>query len=115
MATRSALVVDSLANDAQTEGKLADLLPHRRAWHPSLAMPRLLGRGDLVTPLAVRKLARSLDIDVLHGHGAKGGFYARLARLGGGKAWRSIRRMAACCTFPSRRSRAGFSASSSAG
>jgi glycosyltransferase involved in cell wall biosynthesis len=80
------LVVDSLANDAQTEGKLAELLPHAKLGIHRFAMPRLLGRGDLVTPLAVRKLARSLDIDVLHGHGAKGGFYARLARLGGSKA-----------------------------
>lgn len=76
------LVVDSLASDAQTDERLkaleefADLGIHR------LAMPRLLGRGDLTTPLAVRRLARRLDIDVLHGHGAKGGFYARLAHIG---------------------------------
>ena len=48
------------------------------------------GAGDLTTPFAVRKLARQLDIDVLHGHGAKGGFYARLARLGGSKARRAL-------------------------
>ncbi len=77
------LVVDSLANDAQTEGKLADLLPHTALGIHRFAMPRVLGAGDLKTPFAVRKLARSLDIDVLHGHGAKGGFYARLARIGG--------------------------------
>ncbi|WP_108397719.1 glycosyltransferase family 4 protein [Devosia submarina] len=79
------LVVDSLANDAQTEGKLQALLPHASLGIHRFAMPRVLGRGDLVTPLGVRRLARSLRIDVLHGHGAKGGFYARLARLGGGK------------------------------
>ena len=80
------LVVDSLANDAQTESKLTALLPHASLGIHRFAMPRVLGRGDLVTPLGVRKLAKSLDIDILHGHGAKGGFYARLARLGGGKA-----------------------------
>ena len=80
------LVVDSLANDSQTESRLAELLPHASLGVHRLAMPRLLGGGDLVTPLAVRKLAKSLDIDILHGHGAKGGFYARLARLGGSKA-----------------------------
>ena len=79
------LVVDSLANDAQTESRLTALLPHAQLGIHRYAMPRVLGKGDLVTPLAVRNLARSLDIDVLHGHGAKGGFYARLARLGGGK------------------------------
>jgi glycosyltransferase involved in cell wall biosynthesis len=77
------LVVDSLANDAQTEGKLADLLPYAKLGIHRFAMPRVLGAGDLKTPFAVRRLARSLDIDVLHGHGAKGGFYARLARIGG--------------------------------
>lgn len=80
------LVVDSLANDAQTETRLAHLQQYAKLGIHRLAMPRLLGRGDLVTPLAVRGLARRLGIDVLHGHGAKGGFYARLARLGGGKA-----------------------------
>lgn len=80
------LVVDSLANDAQTEGKLTELLPHAELGIHRFAMPRVLGSGDLSTPFAVRRLARSLDIDILHGHGAKGGFYARLARLGGGKA-----------------------------
>lgn len=80
------LVVDSLANDAQTEARLTALAPHARLGIHRLAMPRVLGKGDLVAPLAVRRLARSLNIDVLHGHGAKGGFYARLARLGGGKS-----------------------------
>ena len=80
------LVVDSLANDAQTEGKLTELAPHAGLGIHRFAMPRVLGGGDLRTPFAVRRLARSLDIDVLHGHGAKGGFYARLARLGGSKA-----------------------------
>jgi glycosyltransferase involved in cell wall biosynthesis len=77
------LVVDSLANDSQTEGKLADLLPHAALGIHRFAMPRVLGAGDLRTPFAVRRLARLLDIDVMHGHGAKGGFYARLARMGG--------------------------------
>lgn len=80
------LVVDSLASDAQTESRLAELAPHARLGIHPMAMPRLLGVGDLTTPFAVRKLARVLDIDVIHGHGAKGGFYARLALLAGGDA-----------------------------
>ncbi|MDB5614830.1 MAG: glycosyltransferase family 4 protein [Devosia sp.] len=80
------LVVDSLANDAQTESRLTDLLPHAALGIHRFAMPRGLGGGDLITPFAVRTLARSLDIQVMHGHGAKGGFYARLARLAGSKA-----------------------------
>lgn len=80
------LVVDSLANDAQTESRLTDLAQYAKLGIHRHAMPRVLGPGDFVTPLSVRALARRLDVDVLHGHGAKGGFYARLARLGGSKA-----------------------------
>ncbi|WP_375450340.1 glycosyltransferase family 4 protein [uncultured Devosia sp.] len=76
------IVVDSLANDAQTEGKLRALEEFATLGIHRFAMPRVLGGGDLVTPLAVRGLARKLHIDVLHGHGAKGGFYARLAAIG---------------------------------
>ncbi|MHA6692816.1 glycosyltransferase family 4 protein [Devosia sp. A449] len=80
------LVVDSLVNDTQTESKLAALLPHASLGIHRFAMPRVLGAGDLTTPFAVRRLAHSLGIDVMHGHGAKGGFYARLARLTGSSA-----------------------------
>lgn len=80
------LVVDSLANDSQTETLLKGLAPYAELGVHSFAMPRVLGAGDLTTPFGVRWLAQKLNIDVLHGHGAKGGFYARLARLGGGKA-----------------------------
>lgn len=76
------LVVDSLASDAQTEKRLAALREHTALGVHAMPMPRLLGPGDLTTPLAVRSLAKKLDIDVLHGHGAKGGLYARLARFG---------------------------------
>src|SRR5690606_11015904 len=47
-----------------------------------LPMPRLAGPGDLKSPMAIRRLARDHDIDVLHGHGAKGGLHARLAKAG---------------------------------
>lgn len=76
------LVVDSLASDAQTDARLAALVPHAKLGIHRHAMPRLFGPGDLVTPLALRRLAKTLDIDILHGHGAKGGFYARLAKIG---------------------------------
>jgi glycosyltransferase involved in cell wall biosynthesis len=76
------IVVDSLAHDAQTESRLATLAPFATLGLHRFAMPRVFGSGDLVTPLAVRGLSRKLGIDVLHGHGAKGGFYARLARIG---------------------------------
>ncbi|MHA6298946.1 glycosyltransferase [Devosia sp. CAU 1758] len=80
------IVVDSLANDAQTERLLTALEADASLGIHRFAMPRLFGRGDLKTPFAVSALARRLDIDILHGHGAKGGFYARLAAYGRGKA-----------------------------
>lgn len=76
------LIVDSLASDAQTEGRLEGLREFAELGVHAMPMPRVLGRGDLVTPFAVRKLARELSVDILHGHGAKGGFYARLAHIG---------------------------------
>jgi len=40
---------------------------------------KLPGLGDVKTALIVQSLAKKLKIDVIHGHGAKGGLYARLA------------------------------------
>ncbi|MGI8724116.1 MAG: glycosyltransferase family 4 protein [Methyloceanibacter sp.] len=44
-----------------------------------VAMPRQLGFGDWGALGRVTRLADTLDIDILHGHGAKGGAYGRLA------------------------------------
>lgn len=77
------LVADSGAGDAQSDAKLAALEPFAALGVHRFPIPRLLGAHDFITPLRIRSLARSLDIDILHGHGAKGGFGARLARIGG--------------------------------
>jgi glycosyltransferase involved in cell wall biosynthesis len=80
------IVADTMG-DARTDEKLAALAPAARLGIHRLPMPRLLGPADLTTPLAIRRLARRLDIEIVHGHGAKGGFAARLVRMaGGGKA-----------------------------
>ncbi len=44
-----------------------------------IAMPRLPGIADFKCVAALQRLARESKADVLHGHGAKGGLYARLA------------------------------------
>ncbi|MBK1795680.1 glycosyltransferase family 4 protein [Devosia sp. WQ 349] len=80
------IVVDALASDAQTEAKLKAIEQFTSLGVYRHPMPRVFGLGDLKTPFAVNKLAKRLNVDVIHGHGAKGGFYARLARLGGNKA-----------------------------
>jgi glycosyltransferase involved in cell wall biosynthesis len=79
------IVVDSLASDAQTQTRLDALAPLATLGIHSFPMPRVFGRGDLTTPGKIRTLAGKLNVDVLHGHGAKGGFGARLARIGNKK------------------------------
>ena len=76
------IVADSLHTDALTEERLETLRPLAPLGIHSLPMPRTFGAADLTTPLKVRRLAEALQIDVLHGHGAKGGLNARLARIG---------------------------------
>ena len=44
-----------------------------------VAMPRQVGLADWRAVSRVTRLADTLDIDILHGHGAKGGAYGRLA------------------------------------
>jgi glycosyltransferase involved in cell wall biosynthesis len=44
-----------------------------------LPISRAVGPGDLVNVAKVVRIARRLDVDLVHGHGAKGGAYARLA------------------------------------
>lgn len=80
------LVMDSTLSDAQTNARLAEIEASLQLGVHRLPIPRVLGIADLTTPFALRKLARSLDVDVLHGHGAKGGFHARLARIGNHRA-----------------------------
>ncbi|MFV2092878.1 MAG: glycosyltransferase [Hyphomicrobiales bacterium] len=47
-------------------------------------MPRLIGLGDAGALRDLYRLVREFDIDIVHGHGAKGGAYGRVAgRLAG--------------------------------
>lgn len=77
------VVADSLTSDALTEDRLRALEPFASLGVHSLPMPRTLGWGDFTTPQALRKMGRRLRIDVMHGHGAKGGLGARMARTKG--------------------------------
>jgi glycosyltransferase involved in cell wall biosynthesis len=79
------IVADSLTSDALTAERLAALAPLCRLGIHSFPMPRTIGAADFITPFKVRRLALELDIDVLHGHGAKGGVQAKFARRGRNK------------------------------
>ncbi len=76
------IVVDSLHTDALTSERLAELTPVAPLGIHSMRIPRLFGPSDIVTPFRIRALADRLGVEVLHGHGAKGGFLARLGRIG---------------------------------
>ncbi len=73
------LLVDSASSDSLTDQRLAELKPHLALGIARTPMSRAPGLSDLKAILATRRLARELDIDIVHGHGAKGGTYARLA------------------------------------
>jgi len=76
------IVADSLHTDALSEERLDRLRPYAPLGIHSLPIPRMFGPDDIMSAFKVRRLADDLKIDVLHGHGAKGGLNARLARIG---------------------------------
>ncbi|MFT6657791.1 glycosyltransferase family 4 protein [Maritalea sp.] len=79
------LVVDALSYDAETATKLGQISKHLKLGIHPIAIPRLFGASDLIAPFRIRQLISQLRIDVVHGHGAKGGFHARIAALGKSK------------------------------
>lgn len=76
------LVADSLVSDSLTDKKLEPLKEVMALGIHRIPISRMPGPTDITAPFRIRKLARELNIEVLHGHGAKGGLNARLARLG---------------------------------
>jgi glycosyltransferase involved in cell wall biosynthesis len=75
------VVVDSASADSLTEQRLAALAGHLSLGLHRTAMSRDIGWRDLTATSATAALASRLDIEVIHGHGAKGGAYARLAAV----------------------------------
>jgi glycosyltransferase involved in cell wall biosynthesis len=74
-----AVLADSAANDRLTDQRLEGLSRHLTLGLHRAAMSRDIGWRDFTATHAATALARSLRLDVIHGHGAKGGAYARLA------------------------------------
>jgi glycosyltransferase involved in cell wall biosynthesis len=72
-------VLDSTVSDPLTEQRLAKAATHLKLGITRLPMGRLPSLRDLATSRAVHNVAHDLKADVLHGHGAKGGAFARLA------------------------------------
>jgi glycosyltransferase involved in cell wall biosynthesis len=75
------LVVDSQTGGARAEGMLAQLAPKLKLGLLRIAMSRQVGPSDVVACGHVARRATDISADVIHGHGAKGGAYARLGRV----------------------------------
>lgn len=78
---RVGIVADSLTGGARAEETFRDLLPSLALGVHRLPMPRNPGPGDVVNLFRVARLLSSLAPDVAHGHGSKGGLYARAPAL----------------------------------
>jgi len=73
------MVADANASDGLTRSHLNAIEPRLALGLHLLPMSRKPGFGDLAAARCLIRLAREKDANVLHGHGAKGGAYARLA------------------------------------
>ncbi len=78
------LVCDSLTGGDQATQVLQGLSPHLALGLSRHPMARRIGFGDLAAIRHVRSRIRQSTPDIVHGHGAKGAAYARLASFAGG-------------------------------
>ena len=73
------IICDSTTGGAPAEASLATLADVCRLGIHRLPIGRLPGLADIAAASAIARLAHEIRPDILHGHGAKGGVYARLA------------------------------------
>jgi glycosyltransferase involved in cell wall biosynthesis len=76
---RVGVVADAGAGGAPADATFAELRQHLALGLTRIPMARDLGAGDWAAVRHVAQRAIETGADVLHGHGAKGGAYARLA------------------------------------
>lgn len=78
------VICDRLTGGDRADAALAEIAPQCSLGVVRTRMARLPGLGDLSATFALARVCGALRPDILHGHGAKGGLYARLAgkRLG---------------------------------
>jgi len=74
------MVIDNSMHYIQTDEWHKQMEQNFKLGIHTLNMSRKFGITDFTNPFTLNKLAHSLDVNVLHGQGAKGGFYSRLAR-----------------------------------
>lgn len=76
-------IVAGIGGDARTDLTLRDLAPALALGVTRVAMTRKPGIGDISAVRAVSRRIGDVAPDIVHGHGAKGGAYARLASPAG--------------------------------
>lgn len=76
------VICDAHKGERLYEDALNELNQHCTLGVHRVAMHRSIAPSDIAAGLAVRSLCRDLEADIIHGHGAKGGAYARYAALG---------------------------------
>jgi glycosyltransferase involved in cell wall biosynthesis len=76
---RVGIVADASTGGAHAEAALAELAPTLALGVRRVAMSRHLGLRDVTAVREVARAIRASGADIVHGHGAKGGAYARLA------------------------------------
>ena len=76
---RVGLIADSLTGGERAAAALDSIAPLMTHGVTRIPMARQIGPSDWSPVLKVMRLSRAAKADVLHGHGAKGGAYARLA------------------------------------
>ena len=81
---RVGIVADATTGGDQAEAVLADLSTVLALGVTRVPMSRHIGPRDLAAIAHVSARVAAAAVDVLHGHGAKGGAYARLAHRRGG-------------------------------
>jgi glycosyltransferase involved in cell wall biosynthesis len=79
MGAEVGVICDSRTGGSEIDVALSQLEDNCTLGVMRLSMSRKPGLGDWHTYRKIAKIARKLEVDVLHGHGAKGGAYARLA------------------------------------
>jgi glycosyltransferase involved in cell wall biosynthesis len=76
---RVGIIADSSTGGARAEAMLAEVAPHLALGITRLPMHRNPHPADVSALMQVMKVVARTGADVVHGHGAKGGLYGRLA------------------------------------
>ncbi|MEZ5776591.1 MAG: glycosyltransferase family 4 protein [Hyphomicrobiaceae bacterium] len=85
------IVCDSTTGGTTAEKVLEGLRPSLALGLVRVPMARDIGASDLSAYQATRLFAARVDADIIHGHGAKGGAYGRLAAAALRRAGRTVR------------------------